>query len=241
MQEEYYKDNKRVMDHLKNRRVKEDLSEYINGNYSLFIIFLVLFIGGLIFTILADGGIVLGDSSTIYKIATLITFAEVMVVSLICIFYYKIVLSKEYSFNLKKFISSAFSLFMVMVVMVWFLNNSIIVYLNRVLDVSEPVSYYVKIVNKKVTKGKSEKYYLTITPWKPYNYYIVFQTDTSTYYTFSKGDITKIQVKKGYWGFEYFVSRYGLKRVDFNLYPKDYNFALTEEEANKLIEINSSK
>lgn len=241
MQEEYYKDNKRVMDHLKNRRVKEDLSEYINGNYSLFIIFLVLFIGGLIFTILADGGIVLGDSSTIYKIATLITFAEVMVVSLICIFYYKIVLSKEYSFNLKKFISSAFSLFMVMVVMVWFLNNSIIVYLNRVLDVSEPVSYYVKIVNKKVTKGKSEKYYLTITPWKPYNYYIVFQTDISTYYTFSKGDITKIQVKKGYWGFEYFVSRYGLKRVDFNLYPKDYNFALTEEEANKLIEINSSK
>ena len=120
------------------------------------------------------------------------------------------------------------------------MNNSIIVYLNRVLDVSEPVSYYVKIVNKKVTKGKSEKYYLTITPWKPYNYYIVFQTDISTYYTFSKGDITKIQVKKGYWGFEYFVSRYGLKRVDFNLFPKDYNYALTEEEANKIIERNGS-
>ena len=120
--------------------------------------------------------------------------------------------------------------------MFWLLNNGMIAYLNKKLDTSEPVTYYVKIVNKRVTKGKHESFYMTITPWPPHQYYIVFQTDISTYYDFSKGDVFKAQVRKGYLGLEYFVTRYRLRKVDLNIFPKNRDYALTEEEANKIIE-----
>ncbi|MBQ3644953.1 MAG: hypothetical protein II961_10180 [Candidatus Riflebacteria bacterium] len=244
MQKVYYKDNKRVMDHLIINKSKKDLFEYIDKNEIFKIIsialFSVLLISCLIFSVLGDSEDILGEySSNLFQIAFIITIIEFIVVFLIGFLYYYIFLSKKF-FICFKTILSFLPLLLIYVVATLLLNHSIITYLNKKLDNSEAITYYVKIVNKKVNKGKSERYYLTITPWRPYNYYIVFKTDTSTYYTFSKGDVTKVQVKKGYWGFEYFVTRYGLKKVDLN-FPSDHVYALTEEEANKIIEKNNTK
>ena len=96
MQKVYYKDNKRVMDHLIINKSKKDLFEYIDKNEIFKIIsialFSVLLISCLIFSVLGDSEDILGEySSNLFQIAFIITIIEFIVVFLIgFLYYYKI-------------------------------------------------------------------------------------------------------------------------------------------------------
>ena len=125
-------------------------------------------------------------------------------------------------------------------------NVGLIKILNVKLDSNETQIYFVKLLKKdyhgEAMSGSSYKgptesihYFFEISSWLSKHNKIRFETDETMYKNFNEGDIFKIKTKKGFFNFNYFVTRFEFEKVESKIFPENTIFPLTEREALKLL------
>ncbi len=191
---------------------------------------------------IVSGRNIVGADNAILKKASFYTLLESPLLFLIWLFLKNF--ARKYLYESEMKIFALMSIFFIPLISIQF-NEGVLEILNSRLDKSIPVPYYLKITRKHLSthtnsksRTTSHSYHIFLTSW---NGSKDFECNLSKWEfdRYFEKDIVKVQTRKGYFGFEYYLPFSPSDKVDSKLFPKDTVFPLTEEEAQKII--NSSK